>query len=127
MLEELHFMERPSGTRRAVACENLRRRGQKIEFAVSGPDNLHVVLGGTSLIDVNWQQARAGVGTGWLRARGRGVAGRAVQLRALDLRHPCLALLELTAVLTMSAHVERRGFPRGRICPLRGDAVTPSC
>jgi hypothetical protein len=41
-------MERPSGTRCAVACQHLRRRGQKIEFALSGPDNLHVVLGGLS-------------------------------------------------------------------------------
>jgi hypothetical protein len=89
LLEELRSMERPSGTRRAVACQHLRRRGQKIEFALSGPDHLHVVLGRASLIDVDWQQARAGVGY-WLeqQARGRGVASRAVRLRALDLRHP---------------------------------------
>ena len=65
-------MERPSGTRCAVACQHLRRRGQKIEFALSGPDNIHVVLRGASLMDADWQQAggrRAGA-TGARSRRG---------------------------------------------------------
>jgi hypothetical protein len=36
---------------------------------LSGPDNIHVVLGGASLIDVDWQQAGRALVTGWRRRR----------------------------------------------------------
>jgi hypothetical protein len=36
---------------------------------LSGPDNIHVVLGDASLIDVDWQQAGRALVTGWRRRR----------------------------------------------------------
>ena len=79
------------------------------------------MLGGASLIDVDWQQARAGVGY-WLapQVRGRGVASRAVRLRALELDTLGLARLKLICGPTMSA---RGALPSDLASPAKDSSV----
>ena len=97
--------------------ERARRRGEQIEFAVVEPGTHGVVLGGSSLSNVNAEQGRAAVGY-WLapHARGRGVATRAVQLIARwAFDEVGVARLELTCGpdnLASQRVAERCGFTR---------------
>ena len=84
--------------RRLNEQEQGRARGEQIDFAVVGLDDLRLVLGGASLNWVNEKDRRASLGY-WLApsARGRGVASRSVRLIArwaFETLH--LARLEIT-------------------------------
>jgi RimJ/RimL family protein N-acetyltransferase len=63
--------------------EEARRAGRELNFAFAEPGDPAEVLGGGSLLGIDLEQLRAGVGY-WLapQARGRGVASRATRLMA---------------------------------------------
>ena len=69
--------------RRLLEDEAARQRGEQLQFALVEPADDELILGGVSLHEVELEHARAAVGY-WLapRARGRGVATRAVRLLA---------------------------------------------
>jgi RimJ/RimL family protein N-acetyltransferase len=100
-----------------VGQEPARLRGQELNLALVEPGDDRVVLGGSSLYDVDREQSLAAIGY-WLApaARGRGVATHAVRLLAswasdvLD-----IARLELTCSPDNHASqrvAERCGFSR---------------
>ena len=97
--------------------EEARVRGEELNFALAGPDNHDVVLGGGSLQEVRLDQGRASVGY-WLApaARGRGVAAHSVRLLARwAFAELGLARLELTCGPDNEASqrvAERCGFTR---------------
>jgi RimJ/RimL family protein N-acetyltransferase len=100
-----------------AAQEAERRRGEGIAFALVAPDDDTAVLGGASLYAVDRRERRATVGY-WLveRARGRGIASRAVRLLASwSFAELGTARLELTCAPENSASAavaERCGFTR---------------
>lgn len=66
---------------RMVDQEQARLRGDQIDFAIAGPHDRQLLLGGASLNGVNPTEGRASLGY-WLTpaARGRGVASHTVRL-----------------------------------------------
>lgn len=97
--------------------EEARLRGEALDFALVGPRDQDVVLGGLSLYEVRLDAGCAAVGY-WLapRGRGRGVATHAVRLLARwALAELGLARLELTCGPDNEASqrvAERCGFTR---------------
>jgi RimJ/RimL family protein N-acetyltransferase len=97
--------------------EEARLRGDELNFALAGPHEQDVVLGGVSLYEVRLEQGSGAVGY-WLvpEARGRGAATHAVRLLARwAFAELGLARLELTCGPDNQAsqHVaERCGFSR---------------
>lgn len=80
------------------AEEQARLRGVEINLGVVDPADSNVVLGGTSLYNVDIDKATAAVGY-WLspEVRGRGIATRTVRLLARwAFDHLCIVRLELT-------------------------------
>ena len=63
--------------------EEGRARGEEVNFALVEPDDPLLVLGGSSVYDIDLRQGRAAVGF-WVAAaaRGRGVATHATRLMA---------------------------------------------
>lgn len=97
--------------------EEARLRGDELSFALVAPGNQSVVLGSLSLAEVRLDRGCAAIGY-WLapRARGRGVATRAVRLLARwAFAELGLARIELTCGPDNAASkrvAERCGFTR---------------
>lgn len=97
--------------------EEARLRGEELNLAVVEAADLHHVLGGASVYDVDLDQACAAVGY-WLasHARGRGVATRTLRLLARwAFDHLHVARLELTCApdnIASQRVAERCGFVR---------------
>lgn len=99
------------------AEEQARRKGVDVNLAMVDAADSDVVLGGSSLYDVDLDKARAAVGY-WLspQARGRGIAIRTVRLLARwAFDHLSIVGLELTCApdnLASRRVAERCGFTR---------------
>jgi RimJ/RimL family protein N-acetyltransferase len=103
--------------RRFAGQEEARLRGEELNLAVVDASVIERVWGGTSVYDVDLDEARAAVGY-WLApdARGRGVATRTVRLLARwAFDHLAVARLELTCApdnVAPQRVAERCGFVR---------------